>query len=553
MYPIWSGGKLQRYIAVFSDQTEFIARQQALKDALTNAQNANTAKRNFLSRMSHEIRTPMNAIIGMTAIALYHMNQRERVEACLRKITYSSKHLLTLINDVLDMSKIEDGKLSVSREVFDFRRLVESLKDIVQTQTQERGQDFAVLLYGSVPEFLIGDALRVQQILLNLLSNATKFTPPGGKVQFEVRQLRTAAGRAHLRFVVRDTGIGMSSAFLARLYRPFEQADSTIAQKYGGTGLGMSITKNLVSMLDGTIAVESEEGKGTQFTVEMAFELPEKARKSSQPVLEALRVLVADDDRDSCEHTSLLLAQMGVQAHWVLTGAEAVDCVVSAHEKGDDYDVCFIDWKMPDMDGVETTRRIRRHVGPDTLIIIISAYDWSQIEEPAREAGANAFISKPFFASSLYDTLLSVTHGSNAYEETAAADRKYNFSGKKILLAEDNALNREIAVELLQMTEAAVDCAENGKQALDLFLRSETAEYAIILMDIQMPLMDGHAAARAIRASAHPQAKTVPIFAMTANAFSDDISAAFAAGMNGHIAKPIDIDVLYRTIAPYMR
>ena len=553
VYPVMGGSRVSRYIICISDQTERILVQQNLRDALVVAQNANDAKRDFLARMSHEIRTPMNAIIGMTTIAAAHITEQDRVEDCLHKISFSSRHLLSLINDVLDMSKIEDGKLTISYEPFAFSQLIESVTSIVYAQTRERGQLFDASLIGFTEEALIGDSLRVNQILLNLLSNAVKFTPAGGSIRLEIRQLAVKNKQVHnqvrLRFTVSDTGIGMSEEFLQHLYTPFEQADGSIARRFGGTGLGMSITKNLVTLLGGTIKVHSKQGKGTTFEVELPFDL--QAGHGALPhmqKLESLRVLVVDDDKDTCVHASLLLKKLGIAAKWVLSGAKAVESVLKAHETGEDYDVCFIDWQMSEMDGVETTRRIREFVGPETLIIIISAYDWGPIEEAARAAGANAFISKPMFASAIYNTLLSVTGAAAAAAREIPSPAVHDLSGKRILLAEDNALNMEIAMEILSMAKARVECAENGEEAVKKVLASPAGYYDLVLMDIQMPVMNGHEATRKIRASVHPDAASLIILAMTANAFNEDVAAALEAGMNGHIAKPIDVNHLYDTL-----
>lgn len=552
VYPLGQSGKAGRYIMVLTDQTDAMAYQQALSDALESARNANAAKSNFLSHMSHEIRTPMNAIIGMTTIAMSKIDDQSRVEDCLGKIAQSSRHLLSLINDVLDMSRIEGGKLTIAHEPFNFRLVVQGIVNIIQPQAQERNQNFEVSLLEVDEEELCGDVLRLNQILINILSNAVKFTPQGGSIRLKIQQLHKTGTNIRFRFIVRDTGIGMSQEFINRLYTPFEQATVFTASKFGGTGLGMAITKNLTSLLGGSIAVKSKEGKGTEFTVELPFGLSGRQPSRELPGLEPLKVLVVDDDRGTCEHAALLLERMGLRTRWVLTGQEAVDIIVHAHEYGDDYDVCFIDWKMPDMDGVETVRRIREQVGPETLIIIISAYDWSLIEREAREAGVNAFVNKPFFASTLYDTLLTVTRPASAKIEPGAAGRQYDFSGARILLAEDNEFNREVAQEFLEMAGAVVECAENGKEALEKFMRSKPGEYTLILMDVQMPVMDGYEATRAIRASGHARAETIPILAMTANAFNEDIAAAVQAGMNGHLAKPIDVAVLYRHIAAHL-
>ena len=531
---------------------ELKRQQKILQDALLVAQKANDAKRDFLSRMSHEIRTPMNAIIGMSAVAFNYLDDKKRTADCLSKITFSSKHLLMLLNDVLDMSKIENGKLNIRQELFDLKNLVTSLADINYGIATAKGLAFEIVISGFKDELLLGDSMRVNQILLNLLSNAIKFTPKGGSVSLEIRMLRSASDKIWLRFIVKDSGIGMKKEFLEHLYEPFEQADNGIARKYGGTGLGMAITKNLVAIMDGTIEVESQEGAGTTFMVDLPFGVS-KVDKKTAAEMEEMRVLVVDDDNDTCEHAAVLLKGMGVNVDWALNGFEAIEKVRSACEDdGRCYDVCFIDWCMPELDGIETARRMRRYVGPDVLIIIISAYDWSGIEEQAKAAGVNAFIAKPFFASNLYNTLLTVSRKPELGFSAVGNKETYDFGGKKVLLVEDNELNMEIASELLKFVNLQVEHAENGKVAVDIFRNSKEKEYALIFMDIQMPLMNGYDAARCIRSSEHPAAGTIPIIAMTANAFNDDVQAAFDAGMNGHLAKPIDVEVLYKTIARYI-
>ena len=531
---------------------ELKRQQKILQDALLVAQKANDAKRDFLSRMSHEIRTPMNAIIGMSAVAFNYLDDKKRTADCLSKITFSSKHLLMLLNDVLDMSKIENGKLNIRQELFDLKNLVTSLADINYGLATAKGLAFEIVISGFKDELLLGDSMRVNQILLNLLSNAIKFTPKGGSVRLEIRMLRSASDKIWLRFIVKDSGIGMKKEFLEHLYEPFEQADNGIARKYGGTGLGMAITKNLVAIMDGTIEVESQEGAGTTFMVDLPFGVS-KVDKKTAAEMEEMRVLVVDDDNDTCEHAAVLLKGMGVNVDWALNGFEAIEKVRSACEDdGRCYDVCFIDWCMPELDGIETARRMRSYVGPDVLIIIISAYDWSGIEEQAKAAGVNAFIAKPFFASNLYNMLLTVSRKPELGFSAVGNKETYDFGGKKVLLVEDNELNMEIASELLKFVNLQVEHAENGKVAVNIFRNSKEKEYALIFKDIQMPLMNGYDAARCIRSSEHPAAGTIPIIAMTANAFNDDVQAAFDAGMNGHLAKPIDVEVLYKTIARYI-
>lgn len=557
LYPVKENADTIRYVIAVSDRTREVAARQTLKDALANAQLANTAKRDFLSRMSHEIRTPMNAIIGMATIAAAHIQNHGRVADCLHKISFSSKHLMSLLNDVLDMSKIESGKLAVHHEEFHLPKLIDSIVSIMYPQTESQGQHFSVALSGIEEERLVGDPLRINQILLNLLSNARKFTPGEGSIKLEVRQERKNGG-VLMRFTVSDTGIGLSEAFQERLFKPFEQADSSISQKYGGTGLGLAITHNLVTLMNGTIRVRSKEHEGTSFTVELPLALPSDGHASQQEqIVQDMKVLVVDDDLDTCEYAALLLRRMGIAAKWVLTAWEALDQVVDAHERGNGYDVCLIDWKMPEMDGIEVTRRIREVVGPETLIIIITAYDWTAIEQRAREAGANAFLSKPLFSSALYHTLSAVSQkkpASAAAElEPGTEGQTPSLRGRHVLLVEDNELNREIAEEILKMWGVSFTCAENGQIAVDIFTASAPGTFDAILMDIQMPVLDGYAATAAIRVSDSPESRTIPIIAMTANAFHEDVVSALAAGMNNHISKPIDPERLYQVLSASLR
>lgn len=543
------------YLTIFSNVVErkhvrdLTMREQELQDALLLAQKANNAKKDFLSRMSHEIRTPMNVIIGMTTIASQHLDEKSRLEDCLSKIAFSSRHLLSIINDVLDMSRIDAGKLTITNEPFRLQQLTDSAVSAVYSQSKMQSKSFSCDIEGITQEVFVGDFMRINQILLNLISNAVKFTPEGGKIRLKISQMPSRNGKIHLQFVVSDTGIGMSEDFLKRLFTPFEQEDSSISQKYGGTGLGMAITHNLVELLGGSIFVESKLNEGTTITVDLPFDETSDIIEPKRIQLDDLKVLVVDDEEDACTHASLLLKRMGISASWVQLGREAIDLVIKAHNTGRDYDVCIIDWKMPEMDGVQVTRKIRETLGPDALIIILSAYDWSEIEHEAREAGANAFISKPLFESSLYNVLLSVLDLSPSEEASDTINIYSNAHvGKHFLLVEDNLLNMEIAVELIKKCGADITCAVNGEQAVKLFDASPEGYYDLILMDLQMPIMDGYTATKRIRAENRADAKTVPVVAMTANSFTKDIDASFNAGMNGHVAKPVDADTLYKTI-----
>lgn len=541
-------------ITVFSDRTEEVRSQQALQEAMLTAEQANMAKSEFLSRMSHEIRTPLNAIIGMSTIAAASVKEPARVEDCLSKIAFSSKHLLMLINDVLDMSKIESNKMVLQNEPFDIFEIVNGFVSTVYAQAKGKGIEFKETMEGFGEDTVfVGDSLRLNQILLNLSSNAVKFTSPGGCTHLDVSRHRNGNTTDVLRFVLSDTGIGMTKEAVERIYQPFEQADASIAKRYGGTGLGMSITRNLITLMGGQIQVDSEPGVGTTCTVDLPFQKGEESRLP-EPDFEqqGLRALVVDDERQVCEQTAVLLEKIKIDAEWCLSGAEGVERVKQTHREGRDIDLCLIDWKMPDMDGVEVTRRICREVGNEVPIVMISAYDISEMEKEARAAGVNGFLPKPLYRSSVYAVIkAALEHKGLSSEEEKSASKP--LAGIRLLMAEDNELNQEIAATLLRMNGATVDCVEDGQQALNTFLTSKPGDYDAILMDVQMPVMDGHGATRGIRDSGHPMALSIPIIATTANAFSDDISAALASGMNAHISKPLDLAQLCKTLTEYIR
>ena len=514
-----------------------------LQDALAAAQHANRAKTTFLNNMSHDIRTPMNAIIGFTSLAAAHIDNTEQVQDYLAKITTSSNHLLSLINDVLDMSRIESGKVKIEEKETSLPEIMHDLKTIVQADIASKQLEFYIDTADVVNEHVLCDKLRLNQVLLNLLSNAMKFTMPGGIVSVRVIQKGAAAeGRASYEFQVKDTGIGMSQEFLAHVFDPFERERSSTVSGIQGTGLGMAITKNIVDMMDGTISVVSEEGKGSTFTVSLQLKTCSgPVRQEEIPQLKGLRALVADDDFNTCSSVTKMLATVGMRPDWTTSGKEAVLRTKLAWEQGDEYAAFIIDWLMPDMNGVEVVRRVRTIIGDEKPIIILTAYDWSDIEEEARAAGVTAFCSKPIFLSELREVLESPFATPKEEDDKAQA---VSFEGKKVLLVEDNELNQEIAVEILQGAGFVVEVADDGEAAVERMEQSAPGQYDLILMDIQMPIMNGYEATEKIRALGDPRVAGIPIIAMTANAFDEDRRAALEAGMNGHIAKPIDIPKL---------
>lgn len=523
--------------------------RQIIKDALTAAEQASRAKSDFLSRMSHEIRTPMNAVIGMTTIAAASLDNRDKLTDCLGKIGLSSRYLLSLINDILDMSRIESGKVSIINEEFDFRSFVEGISSLIYPQAKNKNIVFDLNIEGVVDERYRGDPLRLNQVLINILSNALKFTPEWRSVHLSIRETRRVRDRAYLQFIVRDTGIGMEKGLLERIFEPFEQGGASISHSYGGSGLGLAISSNLISLMNGHISVSSTPGVGSEFVVELPLlTVPDNTPKQDVS-LEDIRVLVVDDDLVTCEHTTLILNRIGVDAEYVTSGKAAVTRVKSALQRHTCYNIALVDWKMPDMDGVETARSIRRIVGPDTLVIIMSAYDWTEIEARAREAGVDFFISKPIFQSVVQDVLLKATRRRQSADTLPV--QKEDFAGRRILLVEDNEINMEIARTLLEFRNASVDGACNGQQAVEMFRSSPQNHYDAVLMDVRMPVMDGIAATQAIRGLDRADAATVPILAMTANAFAEDIEQSRKAGMNEHLAKPIEPETLYARLASY--
>ena len=550
----------EEFLIAFSNADEMVEHerqiQQALQEAYDAAKIANNAKSDFLQTMSHDIRTPMNGIIGMTAIAAAHIDDKERVQDSLHKITSASRHLLSLINEVLDMSKIESGKVSLTEEEFNLSELTDNMIAMVRPQMLAHKHELTVNIQSVEHELVIGDSLRVQQVFINLMSNAIKYTPDGGHITFGIREIPSKETKTGCyEFTFKDDGIGMSEEFLAHIFEPFARAEDGRINKIQGTGLGMPIAKNIVNMMGGDIEVESQINEGTTFIVTIHLKLQD-TEETEQADFSDLQVLVADDDSMSMESAVSILEELGMKADGVLSGQEAVDAVAIHHKGSDDYNAVILDWKMPGMDGVETARAIRQEVGESVPIIILSAYDWADIETEARAAGVNAFISKPLFKSKLRHLFYEIVEkpGDIANEVSPLLEfERMDLTGYRCLLAEDNELNAEIAIEILKETGLSVEWAKDGAEAVEMVKDSGEGWYDIILMDIQMPKMNGYDATRAIRATGSAYCSHVPIIAMTANAFAEDVQAAQTAGMSEHMAKPIDLRTFAKIINKYLK
>ena len=520
-----------------------------LETALMQANRASRAKSVFLSNMSHDIRTPMNAIVGFTALAMTHIGQREQVEEYLKKIMTSGNHLLSLINDVLDMSRIESGKMHLDEKPCCLPDILHGLRNILQADIHAKQLDLYMDAVDIMDEEIYCDKLRLNQVLLNLLGNAVKYTGAGGKISMCITEKpgRTE-GCADYEFKIKDTGIGMSEEFVAHIFEPFEREKSSTISGIQGTGLGMAITKNIVDLMNGTISLKSEQGKGTEVTVCFTFRL-HSGEKASQdiPELKNCRALVIDDDFNTCDSVTYMLGQFGMRAEWTLSGKEALLRTHQAVNRGDIYTVYVIDWMLPDMNGIEVTRRIRKEMGDEVPIILLTAYDWSDIEDEAKEAGISAFCSKPLFLSELRGCLHAIVD----MEETDGKDggkEKVRQHAGRILLAEDNEINQEIAAAILGDAGFMTEIAGNGQIAVNMLKASEPGYYQLVLMDVQMPVMDGYEATRTIRRLEDPALASIPILAMTANAFEEDRQQAMDSGMNGHLSKPIDVEALLTTL-----
>lgn len=549
-------GKPIRALYVTQNITESKLREeqehQVLTEACEAANQANAAKSDFMSRMSHDIRTPMNGIIGMTTIAEKYLDDKERVKDCLKKITVSSRHLLSLINEVLDMSKIESGKIDLAEEEINLSDLVENLMTMVRPSAQSKKHTLNVKITDIMHENVIGDSVRLQQIFMNILGNSIKYTPPGGTIEMEIiEKPSNAYGIGFYNFVFRDNGIGMSREFLEKLFEPFSRAEDSRISKIEGTGLGMTIAKNIIHRMNGEISVESEIGKGTQFTVMISFRLLDTKTPSLEKI-SGLPVLIVDDDETAGEMTRMVLESIGMKGEYVPSGKKAVEYILESQSAGQDYFAVILDWKMADMDGIVTAQAIRKHVGWDIPIIILSAYDWSDVEEEARGVGVTGFISKPLFKSRLV-YLFNQIAGNEKNPDGQEQPDSVSLEGKRILLTEDNDLNREIAEEVISQMGILIESATNGQEAVEMFEKAPEGYYDVVLMDIQMPIMNGYEATAAIRKLPRADAATTPILAMTANAFPEDIKNSREAGMNEHLTKPLDINQLMKCLVKWMQ
>ncbi len=538
------------YILLKSDTTEIQkahrAMNEQLKSALAAANEANIAKTAFLSNMSHEIRTPMNAIIGLDRIAMEDPDLPEKTREYLKKIAGSAQHLLGLINDILDMSRIESGRMSVRHEEFSFSSMLEQINTMINSQCQDKGLSYTCRINGKVDDFYVGDDMKLKQVLINILGNAVKFTPSPGRVDFGVEKVAEFDGQSTIRFVIKDTGIGMDKSYIPKIFDAFSQEDSSRSNKYGSTGLGMAITKNIVELMNGNISVESEKGRGTAFTVNVTLKNSDRIMENAGNVdINDLKVLIIDDESVDLEHARLVLEELGISADTCLGGKEAIETIELKAARMESYNLILVDWKMPEKDGVEVTREIRKISGADSAVIVLTAYHWDDIEKEAVEAGVDGFMSKPLFASNVLPAYTEAKHKkAEKKPEAPMAELK----GRRVRLAEDMQINAEIMKTLLSMKGIEADHAENGEAALRLFSENVEGYYDAVLMDVRMPVMDGLKATEAIRTLKRGDAARVPIIAMTANAFDEDVQRSLQAGMNAHLSKPVQPEQLFKTL-----
>ena len=540
------------FVDVDTETRKALSQQQALSEALAAAEQASRAKTVFLSNMSHEIRTPMNAIIGLNNIAQNEPDLPEKVQEYLLKMGAAAQHLLGIINDILDMSRIESGRMVVKNEEFSFAKSLEQVNTIIGGQCADKGLHYECRTIGRIDDRYVGDGMKLKQVIINILGNAVKFTPAGGTVTFLIEEGPRFDGKATLKLTIADTGIGMSEEYLPHLFDAFSQEDASSTSRFGSTGLGMPITKSIVELMCGHIDVESEKGVGTTFRVTVT--LGESDRRGDDALEGALDpsqldVLAIDDDPIALEHAQIVLRQTGINCEAARSGEEGIEMVRMRHARGDDYDLLLVDWKMPGMDGVETTRQIRRAVGDELPIIILTSYNWDDIAEEARGAGVDTFVSKPLFAGSVLDEF----HGAFREKSRAMEERAADLAGRRMLLAEDMMVNAEIMKMMLGMRQIEVDLAENGRVATEMFAGHPAGHYDAILMDIRMPEMDGLEATKVIRSSGHADATDIPIIALTANAFDEDVQRSLQAGMSAHLSKPVEADILFETLERLIR
>ena len=518
-----------------------------LKEALIVAEEANKAKTVFLSNMSHEIRTPMNAIIGLDSLALRNESIPEETREYLEKIDGSARHLLGLINDILDMSRIESGRLVLRKEEFSFSSMLEQINTMVMTQCEEKGLHYECNLFGGVSDYYLGDDMKLKQVLINILSNAIKFTDSPGSIYMTVERTAVYGDHSTLKFVVKDTGIGMDETFIPKIFDAFTQEDGSRSSKYGSTGLGMAITKNIVELMNGTISVESEKGVGTEITVTVTLNNSENQGSVTNYIdPRDMRILVVDDEEIAAEHARIVLDEVGIKADTCLDGQTALHMLEIQHMKQEPYNLVLLDWKMPGMDGIEVAKEIRGRYDNETTVIILTSFNWDEIMDEAMHVGVDSFLAKPLFASNVIDEFERAArkNSMSIYKDRVRAELK----GRHILMAEDVMINAEIMKQIITMREAEIDHAENGRIVLEMFEKSPVDYYDAILMDVRMPEMDGLEATMAIRALDRPDALTIPIVALTANAFDEDVQRSLQAGMNAHLTKPVDPEHLYQTL-----